>query len=174
MKLSERLKKHEDGAEPAYSLTSAPKPTVSSPAERLPADPLAVLKHRAQTALYAKLGSRLYDSSLTDEQLHSFVVEELGNVMEGEGAPLSSAERQQLVGEIRDDILGYGPIEKFLADPTVTEIMVNAEEAIFIEREGRLYETDARFVSRSHLRRVIERIVSQVGRRMRRSRSHRA
>ena len=156
MKLSERLRANEH----------IPHDGRPGAVRRLPDDPLAKLKNRAQAALYAKLGSRLYDSSLTEEQLRSLVVEELGHLIEAEDAPLSAEEREQLVAEVRNDILGYGPIQRFLADNTVTEIMVNAEETIYIERDGRLYETDTRFMSRSHLRRVIERIVSQIGRRI--------
>jgi pilus assembly protein CpaF len=70
------------------------------------------------------------------------------------------------VAVVSDDVLGYGPMERFLTDPSVTEVMVNSLEPIFIEREGKLRETDARFASDEHLRRVIERIVSKVGRRI--------
>jgi pilus assembly protein CpaF len=129
-------------------------------------DPLAPLKHRAQEALFARLGSRLYDSSLTADQLHSFVVQELGNVLAAEQAPLSADERQRLVQDISDDVLGYGPVQRFLDDRAVTEVMVNGAEAIYVERAGKLYSTDSRFFSEGHLRQVIERIVSQVGRRI--------
>ena len=67
---------------------------------------------------------------------------------------------------VKDDILGYGPIEQFLADEAITEVMVNSDAAIFVERGGTIYKTEARFVSQDHLRQVIERIVTQVGRRI--------
>jgi pilus assembly protein CpaF len=86
--------------------------------------------------------------------------------MEAESAPLSVAERQRLVAEISDDVLGHGPIERYLADDSVTEVMVNADRPIYVERNGKLLETNTRFISQDHLRRVIERIVSQVGRRI--------
>ena len=86
--------------------------------------------------------------------------------MDAEAAPLSAAERQGLVQEISDDVLGHGPIERYLADDTVTEIMVTGDRPIYVERNGRLHETTTRFISHDHLRRVIERIVSQVGRRI--------
>jgi pilus assembly protein CpaF len=157
VKLSERLRQTETGDEQGRA---------GSPTRRLPNDPLFKIKNRAQGALYAKLGSRLYDSSLTEPQLKSLVIEELGKVLEADGAPLTAEEREQLVTEVRDDILGYGPIQRFLLDDTVTEVMVNAEESIYVEREGRLYETDVRFADRTQLRQVIDRIVSQVGRRI--------
>ena len=87
-------------------------------------------------------------------------------LVEAERLPLSSGERQTLAGEISADVLGYGPIERLLADPTVTEIMVNGDMPIFVEREGRLHETTAQFMSNDHVRRVIEKIVSGVGRRI--------
>ncbi len=86
--------------------------------------------------------------------------------MGSEAAPLTDDERRAVTLQIRDDILGYGPVQMYLDDPTVTEIMVNAETNIYVERDGRLIETDTRFMSRPHLRRVIDRIVTQVGRRI--------
>ena len=129
-------------------------------------DPLAQLKLRAQEALFAKLGARLYDASLTSDELQAFVGEEISDAMGVGESPLSDEERRLLAAQIRDDILGYGPIQMYLDDPTVTEIMVNAEELIYIERDGKLIETDTRFMSRQHLRRVIDRIVTGVGRRI--------
>ncbi len=129
-------------------------------------DPLAALKSRALDALVQNLGSRLYDASLTPEQLDAYVVEELGKVLEDEPVPLSRTERETLVAQLGDEVLGYGPIERFLNDPTVTEVMVNAGNPIYIERGGRLHKTDARFASEARLRLVIERIVSAIGRRI--------
>ena len=83
-------------------------------------DAISVLKARAQEALFARLGSRLYDSSLSEEQLHAYVVQELGNVIEAEKVPLTQAERQRVVAAVTDDVLGFGPVEQFLADNAVT------------------------------------------------------
>jgi pilus assembly protein CpaF len=155
MKLSERLQ--------TAKAPGAPAPADATTAHN---DPLASLKLRAQEALFARLGSRLYDSSMTEEELRAFVLEELGEVLQGETAPLTPEERQRLVAEVSNDILGYGPIQRYLSDPSVTEIMVNGDETIFIEREGKLHDTHTKFMSENHLRRVIEKIVSQVGRRI--------
>ncbi|HUF33038.1 MAG TPA: CpaF family protein [Acidimicrobiales bacterium] len=144
----------------ARRLSSTPEP------ERTVVDPFAVLKQRAHEALFTRLGMRLFDSSLSEEQLRSYVVQEIGRLMEEANAPLSPGERKRLVAEIGDDVLGHGPIERFLADDAVTEVMVNATERIYVERDGRIERTESRFVSEEHLRRVIERIVSQVGRRI--------
>jgi pilus assembly protein CpaF len=80
--------------------------------------------------------------------------------------PLSRDERAQLEREIADDILGYGPLEPFLRDDSVTEIMVNGADQVYIERHGRLEETESNFIDDAHLLRIIDRIVSQVGRRI--------
>ena len=159
MKLNERLKRTE-AKEMRTSQSFRPTATTTD------SDPLAHLKRRAQQALFAKLGARLYDSSLTDSELQDFVSTELSEVMAGEAVQLSPEESRALAMQIRDDILGFGPVQMFLDDPSVTEIMVNAEHSIYIERDGKLIETDTRFMSRQHLRRVIDRIVAQVGRRI--------
>ena len=80
--------------------------------------------------------------------------------------PLSTGDRAKITQEIIDDILGNGPLEPLLRDPEITEIMVNRADAIFIERGGRLFQTDLRFSDEEHLRRTIDRIVSRVGRRV--------
>ena len=171
MKLSERLK--QANGLPSRALAATAPASPAAPAKVLGAKPDAEtvdlfngLKMRAQEALFARLGARLYDSSLSEEQLRSFVVQELSAAVEDDRAPLSNAERQRLVNDVSTDVLGYGPIQQFLDDPTVTEVMVNAEESIYVERGGRLERTAARFHSDEHLRRIIERIVSQVGRRI--------
>ncbi len=162
MKLNERLKQR-DGGDKDRGLTSRlAGEEVTDPR----ADPLSHIKTRAQAALFAKLGSRLTDASISEEELQLFVAEELSRVIEDEQAPLTGDERKHLAAQLRDDILGYGPIQLFLDDPAVTEVMVNAADTIYIERSGRIEETEMRFSSKAHLRRVIDRIVSQVGRRI--------
>ena len=79
---------------------------------------------------------------------------------------LARADRERLVGEIADDILGHGPLERLLADDTVTEVMVNGPHDIWVERRGQLAQTPARFTDESHLRRIINKMVAQVGRRI--------
>jgi pilus assembly protein CpaF len=170
VKLSERLKQPRplpddtDDAAPVPTTVAAMAPEPEQSAG--PVDPLGILKQRAQDALFARLGTRLFDSSLTETQLHAYVMQELDQVIAAENMPLTRSERQRIVSAVSDDILGYGPIEQYLADPSVTEVMVNALQPIYVEREGKLSRTDSRFASDEHLRRVIERIVSEVGRRI--------
>ena len=137
-----------------------------SPVPKAGADALTGLKLRAQETLFSRLGSRLYDSSLSEEQLRDTVLGELAEIIRQEPMPLTTVERQQVVTDLADDVLGYGPMQRFLADHDVTEIMVSSCEDIYVERGGRLHRTTSRFVSDAHLRRVIDRIVSQVGRRI--------
>jgi pilus assembly protein CpaF len=127
---------------------------------------LGALKERASQALFERLGSRITDSSLEDSELHQYVKDELKIVVDEEQVPLSNSERQRLIREISDDVLGHGPIQRFLDDPTVTEVMVNRFDQVYIERDGQLFKTDVKFTSDEALRRVIERIVSRIGRRI--------
>lgn len=172
MRLGDRIKNAQAGGEfldeadaPARKASST-APLSPSTAEARLTDPLAGLRERAHEALFARMGTRLFDSSLSEQQLRAAVVQEIGRLMEGESALLSAEERQRLVAEISDDVLGHGPLERFLADRTVTEIMVNGENPIYVERDGRIERTTSRFMSHEHLRRVIERIVGDVGRRI--------
>jgi pilus assembly protein CpaF len=161
MKLSDRLKavleeQLEKEGEPLQRV-GATAPTI---------DGFADYKGRVREALFSKMGARAFEASLTEAQLHRLIVEELGRLIAEEGAPLSEAERERIAAEIGKDILGYGPIEAFLHDPTVTEIMVNSTAPIYIEREGKLHQTRARFPAEDNLRRVIDRIAAKVGRRV--------
>ncbi|MEN9593999.1 MAG: hypothetical protein RLY23_482, partial [Actinomycetota bacterium] len=168
MSLKDRLLGANDNALPPqhHSVTSTVNETAFDPDAAPIADPFVLIKRRAQDALFARLGSRLYDSSLGEDQLDSYVVQELSRVIDAERVPLTPAERARIVAEICDDVLGYGAIERFLADPEITEVMVNSLDSIYVERAGRLVRTNARYVSEEHLRQVIERIVSKVGRRI--------
>ena len=83
-----------------------------------------------------------------------------------QGLPLSSGDRAQLINEIASDVLGYGPIDPLLNDPAVTEVMVNGPHAVYVERLGKIERTEVRFVDGVHLRRIIDKIVGQVGRRV--------
>ena len=147
-------------------LHQATGPMAASPAHPIALDPLANLKQRAQESLYARLGARLFQADMGEDQLHRLVVAELDSVLQNDRAPLSPAERQRLVDDISEDVLGYGPVDRFLADPEVTEIMVNGTGPIYVERAGKLYATAAHFLFEDHLRRVIDRIVGAVGRRV--------
>ncbi|GAA1628268.1 CpaF family protein [Georgenia ruanii] len=139
--------------------------TASAPAAA-PSDALGRLKDRAATALFERMGARLTDPSLSEEQLHALVRAELNQVVEEEKVPLTGEERKRLIRDVQDDALGLGPLQRLLDDDAVTEIMVNGPEMVYVEQHGKLSRSPVRFASEEHLRRIIERIVSKVGRRI--------
>jgi len=147
--------------------TPPPPPVAPEPTDIAePIQPFRHLRERAKEQLFIRLGNRLYDPDLEESDLVDLVAEELTDVLRNEPTPLNDAERADLVEEITADVLGYGPIEPFLDDPTVSEVMVNGGHRIYVERQGRLTLTEARYSSHDHLRQVIDRIVSRVGRRV--------
>jgi pilus assembly protein CpaF len=128
-------------------------------------DGLADFKVGISNALFERLGQRLFETQ-NEEALRATVVAAISTIMASEGAPLTEEERQRLVQEIARDVMGLGPIEPLLDDATVTEVMVNGTAYIYVERGGVIEQTESRFISEEHLRRVIDRIVSQIGRRV--------
>jgi pilus assembly protein CpaF len=104
---------------------------------------------------------------MSDAELKLRVMEMLEWALEQEqSVPLARTDRLTLLQEIADDVLGYGPIDPYLADPEVTEVMVNGPHAVWVERAGKITKTDTRFVDANHLERIIEKIVGQIGRRI--------
>lgn len=124
------------------------------------------LKKKIHQGLLQALGPKLYDLNITTDELESRVREKLAEVLAQEPTPLSAADRKRLVAEAIDDILGFGPLEPYLRDPSITEVMVNGWSNVWAEREGRLFKTGARFLDEAHLRRTIDRMVGLVGRRI--------
>src|SRR6185503_12613101 len=105
-------------------------------------------------------------SSLTPEQVHAEVSRLAESVLAQEAMPLSVSERERLVNDVQHELFGLGPLEPLLADPTISDILVNKCDTIYIERRGKIERTTVRFKDNEHLMRVIERIVSSVGRRI--------
>src|SRR3954453_20206247 len=129
-------------------------------------DPTSDLKQTVHQALLANLGPKLYDSDLPAAELEQMVRVALQQEVALTNPPLSAIDRTRITQEIADDILGYGPIEPFLRDPDLTEVMVNGHDDIWIERAGRLQRVEGRFSDEQHLRRTIDKIVSRIGRRV--------
>ena len=129
-------------------------------------DALGRIKEDAIEQLFERIGARLNDSSLDEPALRGLVQQELNAIIEGGKLPLTARERQRLIREVHDDVLGLGPLEALLSDKTVTEIMVNGPSKVYVERSGKLTLTPIRFNDEDHLRRIIERIVTRVGRRI--------
>jgi pilus assembly protein CpaF len=125
------------------------------------------LRRKLHFKVVEGLGPTIYDRQMSDSELKLRVMEMLDWALDQEEAvPLSKADRNALLQEIADDVLGYGPIDPYLSDPTVSEVMVNGPHAVFIEREGKILKSEARFVDEVHLERIIEKIVGQMGRRI--------
>ena len=100
------------------------------------------------------------------EQLHAQCAERVDALLREERIPLSGPEKQQLIREVMDEVFGYGPLDEFLRDPYISDILVNGPHKVYIERRGRLEVTDATFLDNDHLMRVIRRIADNVGRRI--------
>ena len=104
--------------------------------------------------------------TLTPEQVHAEVSRLAEAVLAQEAMPLSAAERERLVNDVQHELFGLGPLEPLLKDPTISDILVNSHDTIYVERRGKIEATNVRFKDDEHLMRVIERIVSSVGRRI--------
>ena len=128
-------------------------------------EPFAELKTQVHLAVIGDLGPQLFNVTMDPGALRDRVLVDIRRHLAAE-TTLSRDDRERLSKEIADDILGYGPLERLLSDDSISEIMVNGPGDIWIERQGRLYETTVRFNDDSHLRRIINKMVAQVGRRV--------
>jgi pilus assembly protein CpaF len=128
-------------------------------------DPFSELKTRVHLAVIGDLGPQLFNVSMEPNALRDRVTNDIRTHLSREQG-ISRDDRERIAAELADDILGHGPLERLLADESVTEIMVNGPFDVWVERQGRLYETTVRFIDDSHLRRIINKIVAQVGRRI--------
>jgi len=139
--------------------------TTARPVVPVNREPFAELKNQVHLKIINELGPQLSTMTIDPVALRDRVVADIRRTL-AEEVGLSRDERERLTGEIANDILGYGPLERLLEDDSITEIMVNGPTEIWIERQGRLYETTVRFTDDSHLRRIINKMVAQVGRRV--------
>jgi pilus assembly protein CpaF len=128
-------------------------------------DPYGELKNQVHLQVIGALGPQLFSAGFDQKTLQERVLADIRRLLSQESG-LSRADRDRITDEIEADILGHGPLEKLLADDTVSEIMVNGPFDVWVERAGRLYRTDVRFADESHLRRILNKIVAQVGRRV--------
>ncbi len=169
MGLQDRLSKPATNGATAVADFTAPAQATPR-GERAPqssgvVDPYAELKTRIHHAVIETVGVELFKQEMT-EDLHDRVLRAVTEQLVLDRTPLTREERRQIVGDITDDILGYGPIEPLLRDDSISEVMVNAFDQIYCERSGKLERTNTAFVDNAHLMRIIDKIVSQVGRRV--------
>ncbi len=162
MSLSERINSQQPGAgSPAGgALTGA---ATQSRADAATTE----LRHRIHQQLIDELGPILFDRRLSEDDLRRRVHDQLHAAIAMERVPLSAADKAKLIQDVSDDILGYGPIDSLLHEEAVSEIMVNGPDNVFVERSGKLTkDPDVRFLDEDHVRRVIDKIVSEIGRRI--------
>jgi pilus assembly protein CpaF len=160
MTLSDRLSQRGSASGPAVERRGMPKRSARYE------DPFGPLKRVVHEALLEMLGPTLYDTQLDERELEQQVTRALQVVLQRDETPMTSADRARVAQEVADDILGHGPLEPYLRDPDVSEIMVNGHDQIYVERNGRLYPVGASFADEAHLRRTIEKIVARIGRRV--------
>ncbi|HEX4531105.1 MAG TPA: CpaF family protein [Acidimicrobiia bacterium] len=128
---------------------------------------LEEMRQKMHQFVIHELGPLLTDQRVSEAELRRQVDEQLLRALSQERLALTVAERQALVQSVTDDVLGYGPIDQLLRDDSITEVMVNGPHHVYVERSGKLTLVDeVKFADETHLRRIIDKIVSQVGRRV--------
>src|SRR4051812_46099374 len=159
----------------APSIPQPPTTVPTGPANRLPATPARPAQAprpqylELRASVHRKLISRLNLEALAQAdraRAESEIRVLFGEILAEEGAPISLAERESLFSELLDDVFGLGPLEPLLRDPTISDILVNTYKHVFVERGGLLEKIPTHFQDNKHLLRVIDRIVSGVGRRV--------
>src|SRR5437763_12040024 len=143
-----------DGARPPNATADPARPTGRND--------LNQIKAGLQREVIAELGE---EADLNTSQGRRQVETLLNDLVEAEGLPLPRAERVRLLEAVIAEILAFGPTEPPLRDPSITEVMVNGPDKVWIERNGILAKTDVRFQDDEHLRRIIDRIIAPLGRR---------
>ncbi len=153
-------------AAPEDEVADVLRPSVAPP----PPEPRASLPPNLHAEIHRKvvrdLGPLLFDDTVHDAELEGRLRETITSAFEEAGIPPGGELYEQFANDIRNDVVGYGPIEDLLNDDSVTEVMVNGPDIVFVERAGKVVEVASGFVDGAHVRRVIDKIVSNVGRRI--------
>ena len=141
--------------------------------QNLAPPPAAVHDIPAYEELKARVHRKLLDrvdlavmESLPPERLLIEIKTLVERLLIEEGTPINEVERRGIVRDVQNEVRGLGPLEPLLADPTISDILVNTHSQVYVERHGRLEMTDVHFANEGHLRKIIDRIVSRVGRRV--------
>ncbi len=162
MSLLERIERGRDPESVESPRASTPFPTRGPPRHGGRGDDSDV-RARVQAAVIAEIDPRL--DLEKPHEVRQAIERIIAAVLERESVTLLRNERQELTDSILADILGLGPLERLLADETITEIMVNGAQRVYVERNGRIEESAARFTDDAHVLRVIQRIIGPIGRR---------
>ncbi|TAK34469.1 MAG: CpaF family protein [Chloroflexota bacterium] len=164
------LKRIEGNTAPPDQIAQKGRTVADDATVRLPSfgsgsapDVMEQLKTRIQDRLVAELGNQTTPSNIG--QVRERIQAEFDSIIAEEDIVIARLEKLRLQARIAAEIIGYGPLEPLLQDDTVSEIMVNGANQVYVERRGRLEKTDVRFTSEEHVRRIIDRIISPLGRR---------
>jgi pilus assembly protein CpaF len=135
--------------------------------------PEAGIGYAAYQALKVGIHQKLLDrvdlaamESLTEDRLKEEIAVLVARLLSEDAVLVNDAERAMLIRDIQHEMLGLGPLEPLLADPTISDILVNSHSQVYVERRGKLESTDVRFADDAHLMKIIDKIVSRVGRRI--------
>jgi len=150
-------------ATPALAAVVEAKPRKSADADRL--DRMTEMKVELHQKLIERINLAALET-MSREQVGREIGEIVVEMLKEVNHALNLVERKQLVEDILDELLGLGPLEPLLKDPSITDIMVNTASIVFVERRGKIEETRVRFADERHLLRIIGKIVSAVGRRI--------
>jgi pilus assembly protein CpaF len=125
---------------------------------------LDAVRERVHRLVISELGPVFYNSQFDQAELRARVERIVQSALRAEKTTMSALEAAQVARSVTDDVLGYGPIERLLQDPSISEIMVNGPDQVYIERNGKILPTKVAFLDEAHLRHVTGRIVAEVGR----------
>ena len=137
----------------------------TGPAHNPLGDDLDEVKFRVHRRLIASLETRRLDT-MRPQELWAEVERATREILQSEAPEIRGAQRDQLVSAIMDEVLGFGPIEPLLRDPSISEVMVNAPDAVYFERSGRLSRSGIHFRDVAHIRRIVDRMLAPMGRRV--------
>ncbi|MHB1125747.1 MAG: CpaF family protein [Bacillota bacterium] len=161
MSLLKRLEQVQAAHSSEDNMTSVPVPKV---------DPYRELKMRVHQNIIEEIErsprGKKGESRENDDLGAERIREMAADLLEGEGQSLSRTDRQRIVTEVVDEVLGFGPITPLINDPTISEIMVNGPRQVYVERDGKLVSTNITFRDNDHILHIIEKIVSPLGRRI--------
>jgi pilus assembly protein CpaF len=146
-------------------MSTNPQQATTDPEAAAQAAHMTQVKHRVHEQLLRGTDYRVLQR-LTERQIEERIEQLAGTVIAELGEPVSERAREQVEQEVLYEVVGFGPIQEYLLDPTITEVMVNGPQQIIIEREGKLLYTDRTFEDDAHVTRIIERIVTPLGRRV--------
>ncbi|MCK5567426.1 MAG: CpaF family protein, partial [Actinomycetia bacterium] len=124
------------------------------------------IKRKIHLNLIKKLSDEVFKRKISDTELKLKVTKEVQGLFSDDDTPLNTIERNQIIEDLINDVVGYGPVTEFLNDKEITEIMINNPHKIYIEKFGKIYPTNKVFLDEAHLLRIIDKIVSRIGRRI--------